>query len=269
MLENLSPEHPTCVGGLYWEPIDWKFPENWSIYDLATKRPPPGWVKLFKRCEEILKEIDEDHRDEEGQMIEFFPEIPLIFNAFYLTPLESVRVVIIGQDPYFDVSRYTGRPKACGAAFSLLPGEPLEASPSLKNIFKEIHDEYPEVPIPKHGDLTHWMNQGVLLLNKDLTVKPGKGASLEGYWNSFLIETVRTIRKEKPKTVWLLWGRNAQKLEEVIQSEKYILKSAHPSPMSAERGFFGNNHFKETNRLLDESGQAEIDWSLPKSKTNK
>jgi uracil-DNA glycosylase len=263
MLDNWSEEHPTCINGFYWDPLDWEIPDSWTIWDMATKRPPPGWLDLFKRCQEILKEIDEDHHDEDGQMIEFRPEVSLVFRAFEMTPLELIRIIIIGQDPYYDVSRKTGRSKACGAAFSLNPDEPLSIAPSLANIFKELKKEYPKYKIPKHGDLSYWMNQGVLLLNKDLTVKPGKAGTLEGYWRPFLNEIVKAIRKARPKAVWMLWGKNAQELESVIQSEKYVLKSPHPSPMSADRGFFGNNHFKEANRLLLESKQEEIDWQIP------
>lgn len=244
--------------GMYWDPIGWSMPKSWTIIDQVRKRPPLGWIDLFKRCDNILQEISTDH---EG--FKWFPDAEDLFAAFHLTPLDKVKVVIIGQDPYFTVSTKTGKPVACGVAFGVRPGEPVAAS--LNNIYIQLENEYPGWKKPSHGCLTYWALQGVLLINTDLTVKPGTAGSLKNWWWPFISEVIKTIRKQRSKAVWMLWGKHAQNAaEETNMDKNYVLTSSHPSPNSAHISFFGSSIFKDCNSIL--TGRAkttEIDWLLP------
>lgn len=243
---------------MYWDPVGWTMPKSWTIIDQVRKRPPLGWIDLFKRCDNILQEISTDH---EG--FKWFPDPEDLFAAFHLTPLNKVKVVIIGQDPYFTVSKKTGRPVACGVAFGTRYGEPVPAS--LNNIYKEIANEYPKWKAPNHACLTYWALQGVLLINTDLTVKPGAARSLPNWWWPFISEVIKTIRREQKKAVWMLWGKHAQNAaEETNMDKNYVLSSSHPSPNSAHISFLGSGQFKECNRILVEKAKTtEIDWCLP------
>ncbi|PIE41130.1 MAG: uracil-DNA glycosylase [Gammaproteobacteria bacterium] len=185
-----------------------------------------------------------------------YPKGEEYFNAFNLTPFEKVKVVIIGQDPYH------GPNQAHGLCFSVQPGVPFP--PSLKNMFKEIHDEL-GLPIPSHGCLTHWAEQGVLLLNAVLTVEQSKAAAHQGKgWETFTDAVIHKVNDELNNVVFLLWGSYAQKKASFIDTSRHcVLKSPHPSPLSAHRGFFGNGHFKKCNEYLEAKGLAPIDWSVP------
>lgn len=237
------------VGFLYLTPVNTEMPKSWTIIDQVRKRPPLGWVKTFSRCDKILLEISRDH---EG--VSFLPDAQFLFRAFHLTPIEKVKVVIIGQDPYPDEEN------ACGLAFSVRPGSNIPGS--LRNIFTELKTDIKGFKMPKHGDLTYWAAQGVLLLNKDLSVGPGKPGSHREWWKNFLPELIHDIKKANRKTIWILWGRNAQELQDVIQSEKYTITGVHPSPMSAHMGFFGGKYFSKANALLKANGQKKIDWQI-------
>jgi len=183
-----------------------------------------------------------------------YPPVGLIFNAFKLTPLDKVKVVIIGQDPYH------GPGEAMGLSFSVPKG--VRIPPSLRNIFKELHADT-GVAIPNHGDLTPWAEQGVLLLNAMLTVQhknPGSHKSLG--WQQFTNAVIRTISQEREGILFLLWGRFAQQKASFIDSSKHhILTAAHPSPL-ARNAFSGCKHFSKTNELLMKQNQSPIDWSL-------
>lgn len=183
-----------------------------------------------------------------------FPHPKNIFRALDLVPPENVRVVILGQDPYHTPG------VADGLAFSTLEDNPIP--PSLKNIFKEIENEYGN-SCNKNPDLTRWAEQGVLLLNASLSVKSGQANSHAEYgWHTFTDEIIKTISKTQEHVVFLLWGAFAAKKEDLIDWTKHlVLTSAHPSPLSANKGFFGNNHFKLTNEYLKEHGRTEIDWT--------
>jgi len=182
-----------------------------------------------------------------------FPAGKLIFSAFNLTPLTSVRVVILGQDPYHGVGQ------AHGLAFSVANG--VAIPPSLKNIYKELHDDL-GIPLPTTGNLEKWAKQGVLLLNATLTVRSGQPGSHQGKgWEEFTDQAIRTISDLRAGVVFLLWGRFAQNKESLIDTSKhYILKSTHPSPFSAHKGFLGCRHFSKTNEILRGNGLGEIDW---------
>ncbi|TGN20704.1 uracil-DNA glycosylase [Leptospira idonii] len=182
-----------------------------------------------------------------------YPPAKQIFAAFDHCPFAKVKVVILGQDPYH------GPGQANGLCFSVAKGIPFP--PSLQNIFKEIESDLGK-PIPKEGDLSRWAEQGVLLLNASLTVRANQAGSHQNQgWERFTDSTIQKLAEEKSNLVFILWGSFAQKKEELIpQSKHLILKSPHPSPLSAHRGFFGNKHFSKTNEYLVQNGMDAIDW---------
>lgn len=184
-----------------------------------------------------------------------FPKGDEIFNAFDLTSFENVKVVILGQDPYH------GFGQAHGLCFSVKDG--VKPPPSLVNIFKEIHQDL-NLPIPTHGNLTSWAQQGILLLNASLTVEEAKPMSHSKIgWEQFTDAVIRLISEKKEGVIFVLWGRFAQQKESLIDQTKHIiLKSAHPSPLSAHNGFLGNKHFSKINSLLKELHKEPIDWKL-------
>lgn len=179
-----------------------------------------------------------------------------IFNAFAHTPLHKVKVVILGQDPYH------GEGQAHGLCFSVKPG--VKVPPSLQNIFKEIHSEL-GYPIPAHGDLTSWADQGVLLLNSVLSVECGRAASHQGKgWETFTDRVVDVVNRQCEGVVFLLWGSYAQRKGSIIDRQRHcVLSCAHPSPLSAHRGFLGCGHFVAANEYLQARGENAIDWRLP------
>jgi len=185
-----------------------------------------------------------------------FPRGEEYFAALNLTPLDKVKVVIIGQDPYH------GPGQAHGLSFSVRKG--VRFPPSLQNIFKELQDDV-GVPMPKSGDLTHWAEQGVLLLNAVLTVEQGRAAAHQGKgWEQFTDQVITTLNKNREHIVYLLWGSYAQKKAAFVDRTKnLVLESPHPSPLSAYRGFFGSKPFSKINKYLRAQGIKEIDWSLP------
>jgi len=182
-----------------------------------------------------------------------FPPAPLIFNAFEQCPFDKVKVVMIGQDPYH------GDGQAHGLCFSVNDG--VAFPPSLLNIFKEINRDL-GIPTPASGNLTRWAQQGVLLLNATLTVQAHMAGSHQGKgWETFTDAVIHKLASEKEHLVFLLWGSFAQKKGAFIDSTRHlVLKSVHPSPLSAYRGFIGNNHFSLTNQYLKENGKPEIEW---------
>ncbi|MEI6410302.1 MAG: uracil-DNA glycosylase [Bacteroidota bacterium] len=183
-----------------------------------------------------------------------FPPGPLIFNAFEHTPFDRVKVVILGQDPYHNPG------EAMGLSFSVPKG--VRVPPSLVNIYKEINRDL-DLPIPKHGDLTRWADQGVLMLNAMLTVEGGKPASHQKIgWQTFTDAVIKKISDEKTGVVFLLWGKFAQGKKALIdQSKHYVLESAHPSPL-AGNAFQGCGHFSRANALLQTQGLRSIDWQV-------
>ncbi len=184
-----------------------------------------------------------------------FPPGALIFNAFNHTPFEKVRVVIIGQDPYH------GPNQAHGLSFSVPEG--IALPPSLINIFKEIESDL-NIRMSGSGDLTPWTEQGVLLLNATLTVEQAKaGSHQKRGWEIFTDAAIAALNAHRQNLVFVLWGSYAQKKGEAIDASKHlVLKSVHPSPLSAHRGFFGNHQFSTINQYLTEHGQTPINWQL-------
>ncbi len=191
---------------------------------------------------------------ENGKTI--FPKGNEWFAALDSTPLDKVRVVILGQDPYH------GPGQAHGLSFSVRPGVP--PPPSLINIFKELHTDL-GIPKPSHGHLQHWADQGVLLLNAVLTVEAGRAASHQGKgWEKFTDAVIRLLNDSPKPLVFILWGSYAQKKAAFVDRSRHlVITSAHPSPLSAHNGFFGSKPFSKANAYLKSHGEPEVDWSLP------
>ena len=184
-----------------------------------------------------------------------YPPGPLIFNAFNKTPFSKVEVVLLGQDPYHN------KGQAHGLSFSVPDGIPKP--PSLINIFKELENDL-GIPPPKNGNLEKWATQGVLLLNASLTVRQNEpGSHSKIGWLQFTDTVISKISEQKEGVVFLLWGKFAQDKQSLIDETKhYVLKAAHPSPFSADKGFFGCRHFSKTNELLALQNKEPIDWKL-------
>ena len=192
---------------------------------------------------------------EEYNTKQIFPPAEDIFNAFHLTPLGKVKVVILGQDPYHDVGQ------AHGLCFSVRPG--IETPRSLVNIYKELHDDL-GCRIPNNGYLEKWAKQGVLLLNTVLTVQAHQAFSHRGKgWEEFTDAAIQALNEQDRPMVFILWGKPAQAKKAFLNNPKHlILESPHPSPLSAGRGFFGSRPFSKTNLFLEENGMAPIDWQI-------
>ena len=185
-----------------------------------------------------------------------YPPGPEIFAAFDHTPFDAVRVVILGQDPYH------GPNQAHGLCFSVRPG--VATPPSLQNIFKEIQRDL-ALRAPDHGCLTPWADRGVLLLNATLTVQQGMAGAHQGKgWEGFTDAAIDALNREREGLVFMLWGSYAQKKGQLIDGRRHcVLRSVHPSPLSAHRGFIGCGHFSAANQYLESRGEPPIDWSLP------
>ncbi len=184
-----------------------------------------------------------------------YPSKQEVFSSFYYTDLDKVKVVILGQDPYHQPGQ------ACGLAFAVKPH--VNLPPSLQNIYKEISDDL-HISMSDNGYLVKWSQQGVLLLNTVLTVEEGKPNSHKGKgWETFTDHTISYLDKQDKPMVFLLWGANAKNKETLLTNKKHlILKSVHPSPLSAYHGFFGCKHFSQANAYLKANGLTEIDWKM-------
>jgi uracil-DNA glycosylase len=220
-------------------PID--LPASWNVALQAEFAQP-----YFRNLTHFLK------RERDQQSV--FPAEHNVFNAFRLTPLDQVRVVILGQDPYHDVGQ------AHGLSFSVLAGQPLP--PSLRNIFKELHADK-NIPPSPHGDLTSWAQQGILLLNTVMTVRAHEANSHRNRgWEQFTTQVIR-ILNQCQDVVFLLWGKPAQDKASLIDSRHGVITSPHPSPLSARRGFFGSRPFSKVDEFLISRGTSPINWQLP------
>ncbi len=195
-------------------------------------------------------------KEEKESGHKIYPKGSDIFNAFNKTPFDKVEVVILGQDPYH------GEHQAHGLSFSVQKG--IAIPPSLRNIYKELSTDIPSFIIPTHGDLTEWAEQGVLLLNASLTVRAGMpGSHQKQGWETFTDTVISRISEKKEGIIFILWGSFAQAKAELIdQTKHHIIKSPHPSPFSADRGFFGSKPFSKTNEILEKKGKTPINWQI-------
>lgn len=214
------------------------------------------WQELLE--EEMEKEYYQKMRQfliQEYKTRTIYPDMHDIFNALHLTSYKDVKVVILGQDPY------PGPNQAHGLSFSVKPG--VKIPPSLMNIFKELHDDL-GCYIPNNGDLTKWAKQGVLLLNATLTVRAGQPNSHSRIgWQIFTDHIIKLLNARKDPVVFILWGNNAIKKKALITNPwHYVITSAHPSPYSANRGFFGSRPFSKANEFLKSIGKEPIDWQI-------
>ena len=211
---------------------------------LAEEKEKPYFI-------ETLKQV----ADERAAGVTVYPPQKDVFNAFRLTELGDVNVVILGQDPYH------GPNQAHGLAFSVLPG--VQVPPSLQNIYKELMQDIPGFRKPDHGFLESWAKQGVMLLNTVLTVEAGKAHSHARFgWETFTDNVIAAINQHCEGVIFLLWGSHAQKKGSIIDRKRHhVLQAPHPSPLSAHRGFFGSKHFSTTNELLSAAGKRPVDWT--------
>ncbi len=218
----------------------------------------PGWKAILKDefTKPYFEQIVHFLKTEKMAGKTIYPPGPLIFNAFEQTPFDAVKVVLLGQDPYH------GPRQAHGLCFSVQDG--VAPPPSLINIFKEIQSDIGIQMSPRSGNLTHWARQGVLLLNAALTVRANEPFSHSKIgWAVFTDAVIQKVSELKTGIVFLLWGRFAQEKQALIdESKHYVLKAAHPSPFSADKGFFNCRHFSKTNSLLQQQGKDPVDWRI-------
>jgi uracil-DNA glycosylase len=233
-----------------------------NIRSMELRNSEENMVKIGNSWDRVLEgEFDKEYYlklreflKEEYRTRVIYPEMNNIFNSLKLTSYEAVKVVILGQDPYH------GKGQAHGLAFSVQKG--VQKPPSLQNIFKELKDDL-GFPIPNHGNLESWTRQGVLLLNTVLTVREGQANSHQGKgWEIFTDTVIGHLSKREDPVVFILWGAPAGKKEALIDKRHRILKSVHPSPLSAHRGFFGSKPFSRTNAILSEMGKSPVDWEI-------
>ena len=218
-------------------------PKSWRAHlDPETEKPYWGKLREFVDGERARHEV--------------YPPEDQVFAALELTPYQRVKVMILGQDPYH------GPGQAHGLAFSVLPG--VTPPPSLRNLLRELRDEL-GCPVPDHGYLVPWAEQGVLLLNAVLTVRAGEPNSHKGKgWETFTDAVIRAVDGREEPVVFVLWGGYAAKKVSLIDADRHVvIQSAHPSPLSARRGFFGSRPFSRVNAALQERGAAPVDWCLP------
>lgn len=226
--------------------------------DPGRVRMEPGWKAALAAefADPYMAALKAFLRDERARGKTIYPDPANWFSAFDLTPLDRVRAVILGQDPYH------GPGQAHGLCFSVQPG--VRVPPSLVNIYKELRADIGFAP-PQHGLLDHWARSGVLLLNSVLTVEAGRAGSHQGHgWERFTDAAVARLNEQDRPIVFLLWGAYAQKKAAMVDTARHlVLKAAHPSPLSAHNGFFGCRHFSKANDWLRARGEPPIDWTLP------
>ncbi|MEH6471065.1 MAG: uracil-DNA glycosylase [Halopseudomonas sp.] len=217
----------------------------------------PGWKAALadEFASESMQQLQHFITEQRTQY-PIYPQSDEVFNALNYTPLDQVKVVVLGQDPYH------GSDQAHGLSFSVKPG--VKIPPSLVNIYKELHSDV-GVKEVDHGNLEHWARQGVLLLNSVLTVQQGNANSHQGKgWESFTDRIVHILNQQQQGIVFMLWGSYAQSKGAFIDSARHcVLEAPHPSPLSAYRGFFGCGHFSQANSYLASQGKKKIDWQLP------
>lgn len=218
----------------------------------------PSWLKVLGSEFEkpYMKALKEQLQEEKIRGHVVYPKGSDIFNAFQSTPFDAVKVVLLGQDPYH------GPGQAHGLSFSVQKG--IAIPPSLQNMYKELKNDIPGFMMPTHGNLSHWAEQGVLLLNASLTVRANTaGSHQKKGWETFTDTVIHKISEQTTGIIFLLWGKFAQAKAALIDQQKHvILRAAHPSPLSAHNGFFGSGHFSKVNEILEREGKKPIDWQI-------
>lgn len=218
----------------------------------------PSWKQALKDefSAPYMQQLKQFLRDEKNKHKVIYPHSDNWFHALEATPLDKVKVVILGQDPYHQPEQ------AHGLCFSVMPG--VKPPPSLKNIYKELNTDLGIKPV-QHGYLESWAKQGVLLLNAVLTVEQANANSHQGRgWEPFTDKVIATVNEQCDNIVFLLWGSYAQKKGSMVDNNRHLVLTApHPSPLSAHRGFLGSQHFSQANRYLQQHGRVPINWQLP------
>jgi uracil-DNA glycosylase len=233
--------------------------QSWSLTRITREQPPTTWEAVFQEADYEFQDIERTLYDDETNYGSYYPLKSDLFNAFHYTPLPLVKVVIIGQDPYPQPFR-DGLPRATGMSFSVRKDDSIPSS--LGNIFTELSNTVRGFTRPSHGNLERWARQGVLLLNRCLTVRPGQPNSHGDIWLGFVNRVLKAIAAVNPQCIFLFWGREAQKMASMVGERSIILEAAHPSGRSAHRGFFGCNHFNKVNEILLKQGKTAICWKL-------
>ncbi len=225
-----------------------------DLKQIITDTVQTDWkdVLLSLDTESLDKFLSKEKETFKG-VLEIFPPDPLIFNAFNHFNIKETLITLVGQDCYI------GKGEAMGLCFSVPDG--IKIPPSLRNIYKEIQTDLGKDTSKRNGDLTHWSDQGILMLNSALTVREGKSNSHQKEWVKYTDQIIKYISDELEDVIFILWGKNAQdKIKLIDQDKHHIIKGVHPSPLSASRGFFGCQHFSQCNEILESLGKEPIDW---------
>jgi uracil-DNA glycosylase len=240
------------------KPID----RSWSVEKISKEWVPTTWEQVFADAEPELHDISDVLENQEKINGQFYPDKKDIFAAFHYTPLKNVKVVIVGQDPYHQTITVDDKSvsRAVGLSFSVRQEDSIPSS--LNNIYTELQNSVLNFTRPDHGDLREWTNRGVLLLNMSLTVQPNKAGSHGDIWLGFINKVFKQLAITNPQCIFLLWGKEAQKLKQMIGDRSVVFEAAHPSGYSAHRGFFGCNHFNLVNEALAKQGKKPINWHL-------
>lgn len=237
--------------------IEEEVDQNSSVYDAFYNKYYEGWTEQFQKHKHQMNCISKMIDDKEKEVGRYYPLKNDLFKCLELTPLNKVKVVIWGQDPYPNV-KSNGLPRAQGYSFGVSRDD--DVPKSLLNIYKELKQEIPEFQQPKHGDLTGWAKQGILFMNTSLCFSPKEPKAFSNLWLRFTNIIIDIINENVPNCIHLLWGKKCEVLEDSISSRE-IYKAPHPSPLSAYQGFFGCNHFIKVNITLQRQNKNPIVWN--------
>lgn len=233
--------------------------QEMTLSEIVQTKVPKSWEAVFKAAENDLEELSTILQDQEKQHGVWYPLKKNLFRALELTALNEVRAVLVGMDPYYQIAD-DGEPRPTGCSFSVRKADSIPGS--LKNIFTEIKNEYPTFQYPFHGCLDSWARQGILLLNRCLTVRPNDPGSHGAIWDGFLIHLLKAIDNVRPKCIFILLGREAQKIKKYLGDKVIILEAGHPSSRNAKGGFLGCGIFLKVNEHLVKMGEKPINWNL-------
>jgi len=231
-----------------------------SVYQLLFEKDLGKWTEEFKKYKSAIKDISDRIDKCVEKYGDYYPDKRDLFRAFELTPLEKIKVVIVGQDPYPSILE-NGKCRAQGLSFSVSKEDSIPGS--LRNIYKEIKNDFPMFKEPSHGDLTYWAEQGVFLFNQALTYCPKEPKCYLNLWNRFTNIVIKIINGNIDNCIYVLWGKKAEKLAEFIKSRE-IITGVHPSPMSANRGFFNKHYFLKINITLKRQNKDQINFNEDK-----